>query len=272
MAEEREEYDLKESVKLVGPLYPVLIDAEGNCIDGYHRKMADPKWPIQRLEHVKTREQFLMARLVANLHRREVPPEEKRQWLGELAEETGQSPKQIAEKLKMSYRWVVKYIPETYKDRDMQELSAKASGARRAPKKLVERVGKALGALAKACEVSERGKEVVVKPKTRLEDGQLLELYGKVIDELGGVYYPIEGQFVVPASKKPRKEKPRIKIVLNPDADKKDRFADDLDLWFLKFNEPVALALTRYCRDKEVYWEDAVRHLLAKALKEEGYV
>jgi len=42
------EYDLKISEK-IGQLYPVLVDAEGNVIDGFHRLEADPKWRTEKL-------------------------------------------------------------------------------------------------------------------------------------------------------------------------------------------------------------------------------
>jgi hypothetical protein len=276
LAEEREEYDLKASAKLVGPLYPVLIDAEGNCIDGYHRMMADPEWPIQRLEHVKTREQLLMARLVANLHRRKVPAEEKTQMLADLAEETGWSPKQIAEKLVMSHEWVLKYIPDRFKDRDMQQIGAlggRPPALRRKATSIAENIAKVsgvLGPFAQSCELSEKDGYIVVEIKTPLRSEQLLELRGKLVP-FGGQYRPAEGQFIIPPSRKPRKEEPRIKIVLDPDADDRDRFLDDLDMWFIDPGEPIMQALVQYCYDKEMYWEDAVRHLLTKALKEEGY-
>lgn len=56
------EFDFRKGE--VGPLYPVLVDAYGNVIDGLHRLEADPKWPKKKLEWVKTeREQSRPAKL-----------------------------------------------------------------------------------------------------------------------------------------------------------------------------------------------------------------
>ena len=78
------EYDLKKSEK-IGQLYPVLVDAEGNVIDGFHRLEADPKWRTQKLQEINTEEKLLVARCVANWHRRQVSKEEKAEWINGLA-------------------------------------------------------------------------------------------------------------------------------------------------------------------------------------------
>jgi len=78
------EYDLKKSKK-VGQLYPVLVDAKGNVIDGVHRLEADPKWRIEKLPEIDTEEKLLVARCVANWHRRQVLREEKEEWINSLA-------------------------------------------------------------------------------------------------------------------------------------------------------------------------------------------
>lgn len=78
------EYDLKKSEK-IGQLYPVLEDAKGNVIDGLHRLEADPNWRRERLQEVDTEEKLLIARCVANWHRRQVPTEEKQEWINALA-------------------------------------------------------------------------------------------------------------------------------------------------------------------------------------------
>lgn len=78
------EYDLKKSEK-VGQLYPVLVDAKGNVIDGFHRLEADPKWRTEEHPEINTEEKLLVARCVANWHRRQVSREEKEKWIAELA-------------------------------------------------------------------------------------------------------------------------------------------------------------------------------------------
>jgi len=37
-----EDYDLTKSSKALGKLYPILKDAHGNIIDGFHRKRVNP--------------------------------------------------------------------------------------------------------------------------------------------------------------------------------------------------------------------------------------
>lgn len=79
-----EEYDLRKSEK-IGQLYPVLVDKHGNVIDGFHRLEADPNWEKKRLEEIDTEEKLLIARTVSNWHRRQVPREEKEEWINGLA-------------------------------------------------------------------------------------------------------------------------------------------------------------------------------------------
>jgi len=129
---EKEEYSIKKSAKAVGPLYPVLLDSMGRIIDGHHRLREDPDWPVYKLENIRTRTQYLMARLIANLHRRKVTEEEKREMLVELKKETGWSNKKIAQKLGVSINWVYKYLPEEFKDQKMSELGKKSAVVRRA--------------------------------------------------------------------------------------------------------------------------------------------
>ena len=78
------EYDLKKSKK-VGQLYPVLVDAKGKVIDGFHRLEADPKWRTEKLPEIDTEEKLLVARCVANWVRRQISREEKEEWINGLA-------------------------------------------------------------------------------------------------------------------------------------------------------------------------------------------
>lgn len=80
-----EEYDLKKSEKGIGQLYPILEAADGEVIDGVHREEADKGWKRVRLENIDTEEKKLLARLVANFHRRVVSAEEKAEWINGLA-------------------------------------------------------------------------------------------------------------------------------------------------------------------------------------------
>ncbi|MGB9959395.1 MAG: hypothetical protein ACPLKQ_02600 [Candidatus Bathyarchaeales archaeon] len=109
----------------VGRLYPVLLDKHGNVGDGLHRLEADPNWPKVRLDHVESDEQRLVARLIANVCRRNVPAEEKRRMLEELGElyvKAGvkrgtELARKISEVTGMSFRWVMMYLPDKLKER-----------------------------------------------------------------------------------------------------------------------------------------------------------
>jgi len=132
--------DLEATSRSVGRLYPVLLDSRGNVIDGMHRLKADKNWPKIRLENIETEEQRLIARLIANVCRRHVPAKEKTQILARLAEiyqkegiEPGKIAYKIAEKTGMSYQWVMKYLPDKFKD-GLQSGRAKLALRRRARK------------------------------------------------------------------------------------------------------------------------------------------
>jgi len=117
--------ELRLSSRRVGRLYPVLLDKHGNVIDGKHRLAADENWPKMRLDHVESEEDRLIARLICNVCRRNVSIEEKReilQELGELHVKAGVKPgaelaSKISEETGMSYRWVMKYLPDNFKER-----------------------------------------------------------------------------------------------------------------------------------------------------------
>lgn len=129
--EEEVEYDIKKGLKHVGMLYPVIQDANGQIIDGFHRLKIDPDWPVFRLPHIKTETQYALAKLIANLHRREMSREEKSTKLGEIAKATGWTAEKIAENLGMSVNWVRLYLPDRYKDQKMQKLSEKSHAVSR---------------------------------------------------------------------------------------------------------------------------------------------
>jgi hypothetical protein len=84
--ENGQEYDLKKSCRKVGQLYPVLKAADGEVLDGLHRVESDSGWKTLVLENIKTPEEKIIARLIANFHRRSVSSQEKSQWINGLAE------------------------------------------------------------------------------------------------------------------------------------------------------------------------------------------
>lgn len=114
--------DLRLSSQRVGRLYPVLLDKEGNMIDGQHRLAADADWPKIRLDYITSERERLLARLISNVCRRTVPPEEKSEMLERLGriylgqgERPGKLAYRIAVETGMSYRWVMKYLPNDMK-------------------------------------------------------------------------------------------------------------------------------------------------------------
>ena len=116
---------LRFSSKRVGRLYPVLLDRYGNVIDGLHRLEAYPDWPKIRLDHVASDEERLVARLIANVCRRNVPAGEKSRMLGELGgvyvkagfKLGAELARKISEVTGMSFRWVMMYLPDKLKER-----------------------------------------------------------------------------------------------------------------------------------------------------------
>lgn len=124
MRTENAEADLELSFKHVGHLYPVLMDKHGNVIDGNHRLVADKNWPKLKLDHIKSKKDLVLARLVSNVCRRNVPRTEKTQMLRELGEihmqegvSPGKIPHVIVEETGMSYRWVMEHLPDDLKER-----------------------------------------------------------------------------------------------------------------------------------------------------------
>lgn len=115
MSEEKS-YDLKKSVEGLGQLYPILLDAHGNVIDGFHRKEIDPKWPTITLSHIDSTVKLEAARLAANFNRRNVPAEELRQKIGFLVGAGLKAP-EIAALTGLSERTVYRYMPEAFKDK-----------------------------------------------------------------------------------------------------------------------------------------------------------
>lgn len=81
----QEKYDLSRSRQSVQELYPVLLDAHGNVIDGKNRLEVHSGWRTERREDIKTRTQLWLARIIANNHRRIVSREERMQQFTELA-------------------------------------------------------------------------------------------------------------------------------------------------------------------------------------------
>jgi len=119
---DRHEYDLKKSKNYIGPLYPILLDAKGRIIDGIHRAEADKNWSKITLSHIRTNKDFLVARIVANICRRNVSIEERRLQLTELAKillSEGVKPGKISGEISrltgLKESWICELLPKQFK-------------------------------------------------------------------------------------------------------------------------------------------------------------
>ena len=126
---------IKDSYLNFGQLYPILLDFNGEVIDGFHRMKAISEPKYMKLSGVRTKKDRLYTRLVANHARR---GQDKSTWtptLTELAEllrregveKIGQ---EIAERTGLCYRTILRYLPEEYKD---SAQSKRASHPRKRP-------------------------------------------------------------------------------------------------------------------------------------------
>ncbi|MGD0028493.1 MAG: hypothetical protein ABSC91_06105 [Candidatus Bathyarchaeia archaeon] len=66
-------------------------------------------------------------------------------------------------------------------------------------------------------------------------------------------------------------ERRRVEVAYKWNKEDKSKYLKGLDMWFVLPGEPIADALIRYCYDKRMQWQDAVRNLLMNALKAEGF-
>lgn len=123
MSGDAETYDLAETRRSVDELYPVLLDAEGNVIDGNHRLDVHPDWRTETLPNIKTRVQLWAARIIANGCRRVVSRDERAEQFTMLAkslvEDEGvprtQAAKTISRLTTYSERYVQLLLPAEYK-------------------------------------------------------------------------------------------------------------------------------------------------------------
>jgi hypothetical protein len=78
---EEKEYDLKKSIEGLGKLNPILKDAHGNIIDGFHRQEVDPNWNAITIGEIDNPAKLELARLATNFCRRHMTSEEIRDKL-----------------------------------------------------------------------------------------------------------------------------------------------------------------------------------------------
>ena len=77
---------IRHTETAVGQIYPVLLDKQGEIIDGRYRLKANPNWPRLQLDHVASEEQRLLIRLISNTCRKDISPNEKTAIIGRLGE------------------------------------------------------------------------------------------------------------------------------------------------------------------------------------------
>jgi len=114
---------LRASKLKVGPIYPVLVDKEGEVIDGEHRLAADPNWPKWKLTWVDTEELRLAIREQVNTLRRVVSFQERKKELTKLAElikerapDKATVVSEVAKATGFTERYVRRALPDEYKD------------------------------------------------------------------------------------------------------------------------------------------------------------
>lgn len=118
--------ELRNSEKDVGQLLPVLKNADGEIIDGFHRKRVNPEWQELILSVAKGLD-TLKARVHLNVLRRDIPINEKDEWIQEcrrLLQANGSkgTQEEIAKELSMSRQWVSKYDANPYQAQDHSKV------------------------------------------------------------------------------------------------------------------------------------------------------
>ena len=129
-----EDFNIAYSAKKIGQLYSVLVDPEGNVVDGLHRLAVNKEWRKEVLPWVRSRKDFLVARIHANLHRRTVPKEERQREFTELANilvnegaAKGKLAEEISELTGFDEDYVRKLLPRSFKLREKAK-AGKAGG------------------------------------------------------------------------------------------------------------------------------------------------
>jgi hypothetical protein len=118
---EKEDYDLKKSVEMVGALVPILKSKRGEIIDGNTRLEKAPdafKGFEVIIERIDTPAKEAIARLVSNFCRRKMKVEERTFMLDMVARETGWDAQTIANNTGISVYVVRRFLSPEFKQRD----------------------------------------------------------------------------------------------------------------------------------------------------------
>jgi len=110
-----QEYDIRESVKSLGKLVPVLKDKHGNVIDGLHRLEMFPDWPCVTVESIDTVQKLEAAKLAVNMNRRVVLKSEIDLRV-ELLAKSGLKADEIAAMSGLAKSTVYKHYPQAMKN------------------------------------------------------------------------------------------------------------------------------------------------------------
>lgn len=124
---DEQSYSLAASREGLGELTPVLLDAYGAIIDGFHRRKENPEWHAVTVPHIDNPIKRELARLAVNFARRKVPDEELMQRLTFLSK-AGLKPEEIAEKTGISKRTIFRHLPQDLKDQKKVEAGLSRAG------------------------------------------------------------------------------------------------------------------------------------------------
>ena len=113
--EDEAPYSLATSGEGLGELYPVLKDAFGNVIDGFHRLGENPNWHTEVRPQIDTPVKLQLAMLAANFNRRKMASEEVTQRITFLIK-AGLSIEEIAKTAGLTERTARKYMPQEFKN------------------------------------------------------------------------------------------------------------------------------------------------------------
>jgi predicted transcriptional regulator YheO len=116
------EYSLAESKAGLGELCPVLKDANGEIIDGFHRKGENASWREETLPWIDTPVKLELARLAVNFNRRRVTPQEISERITFLIK-AGVKPDEIANQTGISKATVYRYMPQTFKSANAVKIA-----------------------------------------------------------------------------------------------------------------------------------------------------
>lgn len=121
---------IKKSSEKFRQMYPILVDANDELIDGRHRSKVFKNPETKKLDFIKTKKERLEASLVANHARK---GQNKSTWeftLKELAkvlerEGVEKIGLRIAEETGLPYRTLMRFLPSKFKDQAQSERASK---------------------------------------------------------------------------------------------------------------------------------------------------